>query len=473
MLRLIFLTVLPLLASRFLLSAGDTSTTYFRQHGGVLESTAPLPENFDDGATLVWSSELGSGHSTPTLVEDRIFLTTFTDDELATIALNRETGQQLWRKVCPAKTIESYHPSGSPAASTIASDGQHLYVFFGSYGLLCYDLDGELQWEKPMGPFQDEFGAASSPILVDGTIILNEDHDINSFITAINAATGETLWETDRPGFTRSYSTPVIWEVNGKKQVVVAGALVLSGYDLENGSLLWQMRGLSRIVDNTPVVANGNLFVATWSPGGDEGDRISMEPFDEALTTYDKDGDKLIGKDELSDGPVLDRFYRIDLNQNQKLDADEWQKYANVFEQAQNVAVAIRPGGRGDITDTHVIWTHRKGLPTVPSPVVHDSILYMVKDGGIVTALDASTGEVIQQVRTGVSAPYYASPIIADNKLYLASRSGVLTVFKAGPDLERLSSHDFAANITATPVADKEHIFVRTEKMIYCFTLKN
>lgn len=469
MLRSICVFAAVLATFSALAHADDSQLTYFRQHGGVQDSTASLPVDFEEGARLVWKADLASGHSTPTIVRDRIVLSTFEDDTLATVALNRETGEQLWRKVCPTKEIESYHPSGSPAAATVASDGKRLYAFFGSYGLLCYDLEGELQWEKQMGPFQDEFGAASSPILVDGKIILNEDHDINSFLTAIDAATGDTLWKTDRPGFTRSYSTPVIWEVDGEKQIVVAGALVLSGYNLETGSLLWQMRGLSRIVDNTPVIADGNLFVATWSPGGDESERISMEPFEEALATYDKNGDGLIDKDELEEGPVLQRFYRIDLNQNLKLDADEWQKYADVFEQAQNVAVAIRPGGRGDITDTHVLWTHRKGLPTVPSPLVHDGILYMVKDGGILTALDATTGEVIKQIRTGESSPYYASPVLADGKLYLASRSGVLTVFKAGSDLERLSSHDFDSKITATPVVQNNRIYIRTEEALYCY----
>ena len=92
--------------------------------------------------------------------------------------------------------------------------------------MLCYDLDGNLVWQKPMGPFQDEFGAASSPILLDDKIILNEDHDVDSFLIAIEQATGKTVWKTPREGFTRSYSTPVVWEQNGERQLVVAGALV-------------------------------------------------------------------------------------------------------------------------------------------------------------------------------------------------------------------------------------------------------
>ncbi|MGE0376467.1 MAG: PQQ-binding-like beta-propeller repeat protein, partial [Planctomycetaceae bacterium] len=379
------------------------------------------------------------------------------------------TGEQLWRQVCPATRLEEFHATGSPAACTIASDGQHLYVFFGSYGLLCYDLDGGLKWDKQLGPFQDEFEAASSPVLADGKIILNEDHDVDSFLIAVDAATGKTVWKTDRPGFTRSYSTPVIWEVDGRKQVVVAGALTLMGYDLETGSIVWQVRGLSRMVESTPVIAGGHLIVATWSPGGDESERIAMEPFPEALAAYDSDGDDEIGKDELPPGDVLTRFFRIDLNQNGGLDADEWRKHADIFAAAQNVAIAIRPGGRGDITDTHVAWIHRRGLPTVPSPLAYEGVLYMIKDGGIITALGAATGELLKQGRSGVASNYFASPVAADGKVYLASQTGVVTVLKAGPDWERVSEHDFGEKIMATPVVNDGRIILRTEAALYCF----
>ncbi|MBX3440009.1 MAG: PQQ-binding-like beta-propeller repeat protein, partial [Planctomycetaceae bacterium] len=399
----LFLTVV---ASGVFAPAGEV--TYFRGDGGVATTPQALPENFTDGARLVWKQPLPGGHSTPTIVGDRLVLTTFADEQLATVAMNLQTGEPLWRQVCPATQIEPFHQTGSPAACTVASDGQFLYVFFGSYGLLCYDLDGRLQWEKPLGPFQDEFEAASSPVLADGKIILNEDHDVNSFVMALDAATGNVLWRTDRPGFTRSYSTPVIWEVDGRKQVVVAGALSVMAYDLETGSIVWQVRGLSRMVETTPVIADGRLIVATWSPGGDQTERIAMEPFPEALAAYDKDGDGEIGKDELPEGDVRTRFFRIDLNQNGALDAAEWAKQAAIFDMAQNVAIAIRPGGAGDITDTHVDWIHRRGLPTVSSPLAYEGVLYMVKDGGIVTALDTATGELFKQGRSGVSSNYFA-----------------------------------------------------------------
>jgi len=197
--------------------------SYFRADRGLAANdTQPLPDSLESPA---WRVEIAPGHSTPCVYGDRIFVTTFADEKLSTVALDRATGKTLWKAVAPTERIESYHPTGSPAVSTPVCDGQRLYVFFGSYGMLCYDLDGKTLWTKPMGPFQDEFGSGSSPILVDGKLLLNEDHDKDSFLIAIDPATGKTLWKTSRDGFTRSYATPMIWDVGGRKQVIVAGAL--------------------------------------------------------------------------------------------------------------------------------------------------------------------------------------------------------------------------------------------------------
>jgi outer membrane protein assembly factor BamB len=150
---------------------------------------------------------------------------------LSTVALDRATGEVRWTRRAPAESIEPFHPVGSPAASTPAWDGQRLVVFFGSYGLLCYDRDGKLLWSKPMGPFQNEYGASSSPILVGDKVILNQDHDIDSFLLAVERKTGRTVWKSARVGSTRSYSTPVLWHHDGETQILVAGALNLTAYD--------------------------------------------------------------------------------------------------------------------------------------------------------------------------------------------------------------------------------------------------
>ncbi len=469
------MTIALLLCIPFGNSFAQSEVTYFRSDYGVSSDAHPLPDNFSTDAQMVWRCELSSGHSTPCVISDRVIVTTYQAEavELATVCVHRQTGKVLWKRVVPTKTIEAVHASGNPATSTPASDGRNIYVFFGSYGLLCYDLNGTLVWEKKMGPFQDEFGAASSPILVDGKIILNEDHDIDSFLMAIDAQTGETVWKAERPEATRSYSTPLVIERDGKKQILVAGSLQLAAYDPQSGEKLWWFNGLSRIVDTTPVVHDGLIYVATWTPGGDAGERITMEPFGDALAKFDKNQDGSIERDELpKDSPVLDRFFRIDLNQNQHLDAQEWARHAEVFERAQNVAVALEPGTRGSLDPRYVKWTYTRGLPTVPSSVVYKGLLTMVKDSGIMTVLDIQTGKMVHQGRAEGRGNYYASLVAGDGKVYLTSESGVVTVLAAGAEGKILGSHDFGERIMATPVIADGQILIRSAEALYCFIKK-
>ncbi|HUY32747.1 MAG TPA: PQQ-binding-like beta-propeller repeat protein [Pirellulales bacterium] len=463
------LFVFPVLLMFGARAAPAEETSYFRHGGGVAaDDQQPLVETLED-EQLLWRVPLPPGHSTPCVHGEAIYLTTFENDELATVALDRRSGRTLWRQVAPAERIELYHVTSSPAVATPACDGERVYVFFGSYGLLCYDLEGVLVWAKPMGPFQDEFGAGSSPILVAGKLIISGDHDLDSFVMAVDCLTGETLWKTDRDGFTRSYATPVVWDADGQKQIVVAGALQLVAYDADDGRKLWWVNGLARIVNTTPAQAQGLLYVATWSPGGDTDARLAMDAWSDAVARWDKNHDGKLVREEVPDAEVLDRFFRIDLNQDKGLDEAEWKKYARVFELAQNTLLAIRPRGTGDLTSSGVVWQYNKGLPYVPSPLLYQDRLYMVKSGGILTCLDAANGRMLKQVRLAGTDNYYASPVAGDGKLYLAGEQGVVSVLRAGARCELVSSRDLGERTVATPVIGDGKIYVRTEKALYCF----
>ncbi|MBC7966197.1 MAG: PQQ-binding-like beta-propeller repeat protein [Fuerstia sp.] len=453
------------------LYAGD-DVTWFRRDHGLAPEGMMLPTEFGEGADRLWRVELPPGISTPCLCGDSIFVTTYVAEskELATIALDRTTGQVRWKQVAPVKTLEAFHAVGSPAASTPACNGSQVFSFFGSHGLLCYDLNGNLLWERPMGPFQDEFGASSSPVLVGDKVVLNEDHDIDSFLIALDQTTGEVAWKTAREEATRSYATPVVFDNQGRTEILVAGSRQLAAYDPNDGKKLWWFDGLSRIVDSTPVVVNGEIYFATWTPGGDSDDRIRMEPFSTALTSFDKNSDGEIGKDELPEGsPILERFFRIDLSQNQRLNQQEWEKHALVFERAQNIAAAIRPGTDGPVPAENVNWKYQRSLPTVPSSVVYDGVLYMVKDGGILTSLDASSGEALKQARLPGGGSYYASVVAGDGKVYLISEDGVITILKAGRDWSILGSHDLQERVLATPVIADGLMLIRTDNALYAF----
>ncbi|MBM82809.1 MAG: pyrrolo-quinoline quinone [Planctomycetaceae bacterium] len=449
------------------LSAAEPS--FFRNDYGVSKGKQLLPKELASEANVVWKRALSAGNSSPCIYENVMYLTTHEGDELATVAVDFRTGDVLWERVCPAEKIESFHQVGSPASCTPACDGKSVYAFFGSFGLLCYDLEGELKWSKKMGPFQDEFGASSSPVIVDDKVILNQDHDIDSFLIALDKNTGDEIWRVKRPEFTRSYATPIVWKNGKQTQLIVAGALQLNAYDVDTGKRIWWFNGLARIVNPTPSISGNMLYMVSWTPGGDETERISMGPFADAAKTWDKNGDGKIAKSELPMGPVLQRFFRIDLDQDEKLNAKEWAKQARVFELAQNAMVAIKLGGEGDITDTHVAWRYRRSLPNCPSPLVYNGVVYMAKNSGILTSLDAKTGKVLKQGRLAGRGNYYASPVAGDGKIYIASEGGVMTIVKAGREWETIGEHDFGERIMASPVVVGGRLVIRTDEAVYCF----
>ena len=456
-------TLAPIVAS----AARAGEPTYFRRDQGLaVGEERHLPEDLDP-AHGVWRQSLPPGHSTPTIALDRIFLTAHDGNDLITLCLDLTSGQELWRQSLHVDALEKFHREGSPAAASVACQDGRVFAFFGSYGLACYDVDGKLLWSKRLGPFHDEFGAASSPILIDDKVILCEDHDLDSYLLAVRQTDGQTVWQTPREGFTRSYSTPVVWNAGGRRQLVVAGSLQLAAYDPDDGRQLWARDGFARIVNTTPAVAGDMLYVATWSPGGDTDARIAMEPWDVALAMWDGDKNGKLESAELPAGEVQSRFYRIDLDNDQALDQREWDKYAEIFERAQNTMVALRADAQDGPPE--VVWEYHRGLPYVASPLVYRGRVVLVKDGGIVTVLDAADGKLVTQARARGAGNYYASPVAGDGKIYLSSEGGSITVFRPGKRLDVISSHDFGELIAATPVIADGRIYVRTAKALYCF----
>ena len=144
----------------------------------------------------------------------------------------------------------------------------------------------------------------------------------------------------------------------------------------------------------------------------------------------------------------------------------------NVFHTAENAIVAIKPGGTGDITDTHVLWKERKTLPYVPSPLYHDGYVYTVKNGGIVTSRDATNGQAVKTARISATGSYYSSPVYGDGKLYLLNEHGRLSVISADPEWKNVSSADFEEDTYATPALVDGRIYLRTNGHLYCFGLE-
>ena len=466
---------LPTLATIGLLlvlpAVGGEEARYFRWDGGVVAQAGSLPGSFDKPSELCWRVPLAAGRSTPTVHRGKVLLTTYDAGakELATMALDAASGRLLWRSPLVPERVEQTHAVGSPATATVACEGDRVFAFFGSAGLFCYDLEGHKVWEQRLGPFRDEYGAGSSPVICEGKVILNQDHDIDSFVAAYDCATGHVLWKTARPDAVRSYSTPVVWHRDGRPELLVAGALQLSGYDPGSGERRWWVNGLARIVIPTPVVTGTSIFMASWAPGGDPGKRLALDPWTTALAKWDKNHDGKLAREEIDDREVLDRFNRMDLDQDGLLDQQEWEHHAAFFRRAQNAALAIEPKGPGEQGESAVIWKHGRGVPYVATPVLDHGILWMVKDGWIVTKLDASSGRLLQEERLEAFGNYFASPVAGDGKVYFASESGTVTVLAAQADWRIISSHTFHEKIYATPAIERDRIYLRTEQALYCF----
>jgi outer membrane protein assembly factor BamB len=442
-------------------------------HGSGRAAGPALPADIGPKSNVLWKTELPPGHSSPIVVGDRLYLTAVRDGKLLTIALDRGNGKILWEKEAPSKTLETIHKIGSHAQATPAADAERVVSFFGSCGLFCYDRDGKLLWQAPMGPFKNTFGAGSSPILVSDWVLLCQDHDQGSFLTAFDKRTGKEVWRTDRSEFLRGYCTPVLWEVDGKKQVVVAGTLRVVGYDLATGKEIWTVRGIARTICMTPVVgADGLLYVAGWSAGGDADARIVVEPFDSVIKRLDKNGNGKLERDEITTGPIAERFDQVDLDKDGSITREEYERFRDLFVKGQNVLLAVRPGGKGDVTETHVAWRNTKQVPFCASPLYSAGLVFTLKDGGYLASLDAKDGSLLKRDRLTAGGNYYSSPTEGDGKIYLLSERGRLTVVSAAGDWKVLATSDFEEDVYATPAIADGRIYLRTAGHLYCFGLR-
>ncbi|MBI3864010.1 MAG: PQQ-binding-like beta-propeller repeat protein [Planctomycetia bacterium] len=440
---------------------------------GHAVATGKLPAEIGPSSHIVWKVPLPPGHASPVVFGDRIFLNAVENEKLLVMALDRGTGKTLWKAEVPHDRLEEIHRIGSHAQCTPAVDGERVLSFFGSAGLFCHDLDGNLLWKRPMGPFKNTFGAGSSPLIVDDWVILCQDHDTDSFLAAIDKRTGETVWQADRSEFPRNYSTPVIWSVGGKKQVVVAATLRVVGYDLATGRELWTARGIARFVSATPVIGDDNvLYVAGWAAGGDDGGiKFDVPPFDDVVGEYDKNKNGTLEEDELPEGgPIRMRFVQVDRDKSGGLTREEYDYFRKLFQIGRNIVIAVKPGGLGDVSATHVLWTYAKHVPFCASPVVVGDRLFSVKDGGIVSCLAAHTGKPYKQGRLEAIGDYYSSPVAGDGKIYLLNEEGRLTVISSESDWQVLHTADFGENTYATPAIVDGKIFLRTMGHLYCFS---
>ena len=437
-------------------------------NGSGISTSTNLPLAFGPDVNVVWKTALPFGHSSPILTADRIYLTAVRDERLVTIALDRRSGRVLWEREAPRSRREKLDSRNGPAAPSPAVSDRGVFVFFADFGLVSYDRDGRERWRAPLGPFNNIYGMGASPIVVDDEVIVVCDQSTNSYIAAFDTRTGSLRWKTARPEAHSGHSTPIVYQPRtGEKQIVVPGSYLLSAYDARTGEKAWWVRGLSFELKATPAIVDGTLFINGFgSPENQPGAHRVIPAYDEALASYDADKDSRLLQAEL---PKEHGRTWIDLDSDGTVTREEWENYRAAMA-SENGMLAIRLGGRGDVTETNVVWKYQKSVPQLPSPLVYKDVLYMVNDGGIVTTLKPETGDVIAQSRvTGVIDRFYASPVAADNKVFLSSEKGKIAVLPTDGSLTPLAVNDLQDDIYATPAISDGRIYVRTRGMLYCF----
>lgn len=439
-----------------------------------LSSAKNIPIEFGPSKNVLWKIPLPPGTSSPIFAADRLYLTAAESGQLLTFAIDRATGRILWRRALPQNRREELHQLNSPASATPVTDGTNVYVFFGDFGLASYGPDGEERWRLPLGPFHNFHGMGTSPILAGGKLILSCDQDVGSFLLAVDPDTGKQLWRTPREAVVHGFATPSYYKpASGPAQIIVPGSYRLDAYSADDGRELWHVRGLSWQIKTTAVIHDDILYVTGWAPGADPGQAKPIPAFEDAVKEADANKDGKLSNDELPQPWKHGGSWNvIDLDRDGALDAREWGFY-RARRSASNVTMAVRlTGAKGDATDTHILWKHQRFVPQVSSPLFLGGFLYTIKDGGILTSMDARTGEIKKSARvTGALANYYASPIAASGRIYLIGEGGQASVIDPGREgqWEILAVNQLDEAGYATPAAEDGRLYIRTPTTLYCF----
>ena len=404
-------------------------------HGITDDQDLPTTWNVESGENIRWVADVpGMGHSSPVIWQDRVFLTTAVADERPDLVLGDEGGidlvtdsaQHSWRLYCLDKgsgeirwVKEAFQ--GSPSAkrhvkasqtnSTPVTDGRFLAAIFGAEGLVVFDLDGKELWKKDLGVLDpglfgdpnSHWGYSSSPVILDNLLIVQVDRHTDSFVAAYDLSSGDEVWKVERDE-KPVWATPTLHITPGQSQVILAGGDFDRGLDPRTGRELWRFARDYEVKTSTPLVANGLIVLS----GGYRGKPL----------------------------------------------------------------FAIRVGASGDVSlaegetsNDGVAWVSEPGGPYTSTPIIIGEVIYFVRNTGILTALESSTGKRIFRHRLGGN--FSASPVASDGKIYFASEEGVVSVVAAEREAQVLGSNDMGEPCMASPAISDKTLYIRTGSRLY------
>ncbi len=426
---------------------GTACTTNWPQYRGpgqnlVVEQTN-LPSEWGEGENIRWATSIeGDSWSSPVVWGDRIFVTAAVPVKVNPPAQQQgppqgnqeedqswrndvyrwqvacydaETGAELWKVVTrEGNPRTKKHPATNYASETPVVDADRLYVQFGMIGLFCYDHEGNLVWEKDLGAYEtlNGWGTGSSPVLFDGVLYQQVDNEENSFLVALEAATGEEVWRVSRDEKT-NYSTPVIWK-NSERTELVTGGKRYRAYDPATGELYWELQ------------ADGFYNIPSAVPGGD--------------MLY-------LGNAGFRDTP--------------------------------GTMFAVMAGAEGDITPAEgattsdgVAWSNPDAPTQNPTPLLYNGLLYVLASrGGVLTCIDARTGEQLYQEKVDGVGACWASPWANGDRIYFYDENGKTSVVKAGTEYELLHQNSLEGKFWASVAVAGDTYILKAVEKLYCVGL--
>lgn len=427
------------LSSSFSTASASDWGQFRGPEGNGVNTKAKLPVTWGE-ADIRWTADVpGGGWSAPIQAGNKIFLTTAVSEEVGrpkgfgrgvasmgsfsrakppseAVAfeihcLNFEDGNLLWKQVVESrKPKHKIHPSNTYATETPATDGQHVYVYFASIGVVaCFDLEGKEVWKREIGSFPsgNGFGTGSSLALADGMVYIQCDNDESSFLVAMDAKTGNDAWRVEREGRT-SWSTPVLWSNKTRKELVVCGSGFVTSYEPKSGEVLWNLTGMGGSFTSSPATDKDRIYFGNSGPG--------------------------------SRGPL----------------------------------VAVNAGASGDIDlragdaeQDGLAWSVRSAGPGMASPVVVNGYLYVVSSG-ILGCYDSETGDRVYRERLPEMSSAASSLIGTADHVYILGEQGKTAVVKVGQDYELVAENLVEGLFWSTPAVVENQLLLRSATQLYC-----
>lgn len=446
------------------LSPAEDWTRFRGPNGSGIAADEGYPAHPGAPGTLAWKSPVRPGKSSPILTARHVFLTAFDDGKLFTQCFDRASGKLLWERAEPRAAAGILHKLNEPASITPVTDGENVYVFFRDIGLFSYAPDGSLRWKTPLGPFTNSEGLSAAPIIANSSLILTVDQRVGgSWIAAFSLANGETLWKTSRP-HEGGWATPLLRRTPaGDSEIVTVSARHFDGYSASTGKHSWSHPGLSPAVVASPVLSGNTVYAFSY---GYEEDL----PFEVALDRADTNKDGRIQASEINGDSWLHQIAWYKGDRDGTVTREEWDAAWQSIKSPSSLT-AISLDGATPAAPARELWRYEKSfIGVVPSPLLYQDVLYIVKNGGILTSFDPQTGKVLKagRLRDAIES-YFASPVAASGRIYFVSEAGKLVVIEGGRDWKVLSVHPLDEESYATPALSRGRIFVRTAAHLYCF----